>query len=133
MASIQSKTSKRGKKTFYVVVSYAGKRKWLKAGTQTDARKLKSQVESLENSRRLEKLGLTQKSVRIDDFFADFLDHVRLHSAPNTVKRYRAALNAFLAFLRLFQPRVTLLAQLTPAIIEDFQRKRLESLAESHS
>lgn len=128
MASIQSKKSTTGGKTFYVVVSFGGKHKWIKAGTLGDAKKMKRQIESLENSQRIEKLGLTQQTVRIDDFFQDYADHVRLHTAPNTVKRYKAALNAFLAFLRLFHPGIKYLSQITPEIIEDYQRRRLESV-----
>ncbi len=54
MASIQSKSGKTGKKTFYVVVSVHGKHKWLKAGTKQNAVALKKQVDSLENSQLLE-------------------------------------------------------------------------------
>lgn len=128
MASIQQKLSKSGEKTFYVVVSFAGRHRWIKAGTASDAKKLKKDIEALENSQRIEKLGLTTKRVRIDDFLEEYTEHVRLHNSPNTLKRYRAALNAFLAFLRLFHPKVTSLDQILPETIEDFQRRRLESL-----
>lgn len=68
MASIQSKVSKSGKRTFYVVVPFAGKRKWLKAGTRPDAARLKRQIEAMEQSQRIEELGLVAQSARIDDF-----------------------------------------------------------------
>jgi hypothetical protein len=56
MASIQFKKSRTGKKSYYVVVSFSGKHKWIKAGTQKEAEILKRRIESLENSQRVEKL-----------------------------------------------------------------------------
>jgi len=41
MASIQSKTGISGKKTHYVVLCIQGKHKWIKAGSQKDAKILK--------------------------------------------------------------------------------------------
>jgi hypothetical protein len=41
MASIHAKVDKQGKKTYYVVVSCQGRHKWLKAGSYTEARRLK--------------------------------------------------------------------------------------------
>ena len=70
MASIQFKNLKKGK-VYFVVVSLAGKHKWIKAGTLKDAKILQKQIESLENSQRMEKLGLTVHTARIDDFFQD--------------------------------------------------------------
>lgn len=91
MASIHEKTSKTGTKTHYVVVAFGGKRKWIKAGTLADAKKLKKGVEALESSQRIEKLGLTIRTARVDDFFQQYLEHVRLHCSENTLKRYRAS------------------------------------------
>jgi len=95
MASIQFKKSRTGKKTYYVVVSYSGKHKWIKAGTQKEARILKRQIESLENSQRMEKLGLVSETKRIDDLFQEYADHVRLHNSKNTVKRYSEPISIF--------------------------------------
>ena len=128
MASIQFKKSRTGKKTYYVVVSVNGKHKWLKAGTQTDAKKLKKQIESLENSERMEKLGITTNSVRIDDFFQQYADHVRLHNSPNTIKRYLTVLNTFLVFLRMFYSNIKYVSQIKTDHIESYQKKRLESI-----
>ena len=97
MASIQSKKSKTGKITYYVVVCFRDQHKWLKAGTLANARILKREVEAMEQSRRMEKLGLGAKDVRVDDFFDEYLNRVKLTSSANTVKRYRAGLNAFVA------------------------------------
>jgi len=58
MASIQPKKGKAGKKTYYVVICHRGVHKWVKAGTLRDAKTLKKEIESLENSKRMEKLGL---------------------------------------------------------------------------
>jgi integrase len=128
MASIHAKTGKAGKKTYYVVICHQGRHKWIKAGTLRDAKILKREIESLENSKRMEKLGLAGRQKRIDDFFQEYADHVRLRTSPNTVKRYRAALNAFLAFLRLYYPSLKYLHQVKPEIIESYQQKRLESV-----
>ena len=51
MASIQSKKSKSGKLTHYVVIAYFRKRRWLKAGSFKDARLLKKQIESIYDSK----------------------------------------------------------------------------------
>lgn len=128
MASIHSKTTKTGTTVHYVVVAFGGKRKWIKAGSLVDAKKMKKGVEALEDSQRIEKLGLTIRTVRIDDFFQQYLEHVRLHCSENTLKRYKASLNAFLAFLRLFHSSIKQLSQIKPDTIEDFQRRRLESV-----
>jgi hypothetical protein len=96
MASIQSKTSKRGVKTYYVVAVRAGRRKWLRAGSVQNARILLRQVESLVDSDKVDKLGLSPSDARIDDFLAEYIDQVRLRTAPATLKRCRYALNAFM-------------------------------------
>ncbi len=128
MASIQYKAAKNGKKVYYVVVAHGATRKWLKAGTLSNARALKKEIDSLENSKRADKLGLAPKSKRIDSFFEEYAEYVRLRTSANTLKRYKAALNAFIAFLNMFYPRLVRLSQITPEIIEDFQHKRLESI-----
>lgn len=128
MASIQSKQSKSGKRTFYVVVSFGGKHKWIKAGTQREARDLKKKIEAMENSQRLEKLGLAPSDKRIDNLFQEYIDHVRLHASPNTVKRYLAVLNTFLEFLKMFHPHLKFLSQVKPDYMESYQQKRLESV-----
>ena len=128
MASIQFKKSRTGKKTYYVVVSFSGKHKWLRAGTQKEAKILKRQIESLENSQRMEKLGLVSEAKRIDNLFQEYADHVRLHNSKNTVKRYLGVLNTFLVFLKMFHPGIRYLSQITPDHIESYQRQRLESL-----
>ncbi|MCP4603452.1 MAG: tyrosine-type recombinase/integrase [Proteobacteria bacterium] len=127
MASIQSKKSKSGRVAYYVVVSIHGKHKWIRAGTLKDARILKKDIEALEESERREKLGVSKIHKKADQAFQEYLDHVRLRCAPNTVKRYRAALNAFLAFLRLYCPRIRHLSQVKPEHIELYQDKRLTS------
>lgn len=133
MASIQKKKSASGKLTYYVVVAHAGKRKWLKAGSQKDARILKKQIESLDNSNRLEKLGLTAEHIRIDEFLDKFTEYVTFHNAASTTKRYGAIIRTFREFLRMFHPRITRLDQVTREHIDSYQMKRLESidLAES--
>lgn len=128
MASIQSKVSSTGVKTYYVVVPNQGKRKWLKAGTQQDAKILKRQVDSLTTTQQVERLGLSVDDKRIDDFFQEYLDYVKIRTAPNTAKRYRAVVNAFIAFLQLFQPHIRTLAQLKQEHIETYQRRRMKSL-----
>ncbi|MFH1686304.1 MAG: hypothetical protein ABIE70_02125 [bacterium] len=128
MASIHHKKGKGGKKVYYVVVANGPMRKWLKAGALRDAKVLKGQIEELKDSERIQKLGLVSRNRRIDSFFQGYADYVRLRTAPNTHKRYKAAINAFIAFLRLFHPRLRNLAQVTPAIMEDYQQKRLESI-----
>ncbi|RKX26303.1 MAG: hypothetical protein DRP45_03830 [Candidatus Zixiibacteriota bacterium] len=74
MASIQSKTGKSGKKTYYVVVSFTGRHKWIRAGSQRDAKLLRREIESMEESKRLEKLGLSRRNKRIDCMSSDNLD-----------------------------------------------------------
>ena len=89
IASIQTKTSKANSKTFYVVLSINGKHKWLKAGASlSDAKKLKKQVESLERSKQIEKLGLNQETIKIDDFFQQYVDYARLHISKNSQRRH---------------------------------------------
>jgi len=127
MASIQFKQLKKGK-VYYVVVSLAGKHKWLKAGSLANAKKLKKQIESLEKSQQMEKLGLTANTVRIDNFFQDYADYVRLHNSPNTIKRYLAILNTFLVFLKMFHPAIKHLSQLKTEHIESYQKQRLQSI-----
>ena len=127
MASVQYKKSKSGKRTYYVVVSFSGKHKWLKAGTLSDARALKRQLESMEKTRRIEKLGLASKMIRIDDFLQKYMDHVKLHTTPNTLKRYRSVLNTFVHFLKLFHPGLKHVSQINVDHIESFQRERIRS------
>jgi len=128
MASIQFKSGKEGKKVYYVVVARGSTRRWLKAGTLKDARILKREIEAMQASERVEKLGLAAKNKRIDAFFREYMERFRLRTSVNTIKRYRACLNAFLAYLHLFQPKLRLLHQITAEIIEDYQQKRLESV-----
>lgn len=128
MASIQFKRSKTGKKTFYVVISYQGKHKWIKAGTKKEANILKKTIDSLENSERLEKLGLVAKDKRIDDFFQEYADYIKIRTSKNTIKRYLGVLNTFLVFLKIFHERVRYISQVKPETIESYQQKRLQSV-----
>ncbi len=128
MSSVQSKRGGVGKKTFYVVVSVAGKRKWLKAGTLKDAQALKKKIDSMASIERLERLGIATREKRIDNFFQEYLDNVRLRTSPNTTKRYRAVLNTFITFLKMFHPSLTHLAQIRQETLESYQKQRLESV-----
>jgi integrase len=128
MASIQFKKSLKGQKIYYVVVSFRGKHKWIKAGSQIDAKELKRKIESMENSQRLEKLGLSPLDKRVDDLFQEYANHLKLHTCPNTVKRYLGVLNTFLAFLRIFHEHVKYLSQIKPEHIESYQQQRLQSI-----
>lgn len=128
MASVQYKVSKTGKKTYYVVLAVRGRRKWVKAGTQKEAQKLKRQIESLEESKRIEKLGITERKIRVDDFFQDYADHVRLHTSDSTVQRYLGILNCFIVFLRMFHPGIKYLSQIKQEHIESYQKQRLRSI-----
>lgn len=111
-----------------MVIAHHGRRKWIKAGSLKDARILKREIESMEESRRLEKLGLANRDKRIDDFFQEYAEYVKPRTAPNTVKRYLAVLNTFVVFLKMFHPNLKYLSQIKPEIIESYQQKRLESL-----
>jgi hypothetical protein len=95
MASIHFKKSASGEKVYYLVVSYRGKHKWIRAGNLNEARDLKKKIESMENSQRLEKLGLAPFDKRIDELFQEYADYVRFRSSANTVKRYLSVLNTF--------------------------------------
>ena len=128
MSSVQSKRGGVGKKTFYVVVSVAGKRKWLKAGTLKDAQALKKKLDSMASVERLEKLGIATREKRIDNFFQEYLDNVRLRTSPNTTKRYKAVLNTFITFVKMYHPSLTHLAQIRQEILESYQKQRLESV-----
>jgi len=128
MASIQFKRGKNGRRTHFVVVSFQGKHKWIRAGSLADAKRLRKELEGLAENERFEKLGLSVREKRIDDFFAEYIEHVRLSTSSNTVKRYRAAVNAFLAFLRLFHTSVRYLSLLKQEHIEAYQRRRLQSV-----
>jgi len=77
VASIQSKRSKSGKKTFYVVVSLGTKHKWIKAGSLQDAKILKKTIEGMAESERLDKLGISPREKRIDDVFQEYRDSER--------------------------------------------------------
>jgi len=128
MASIQFKKSNTGNKTYYVVVSYQGRHKWIKAGTKKEAINLKKTIESLENSQRLEKLGLASKDKRIDDFFQEYADYIKIRTSKNTVKRYLGIFNTFLVFLKMFHDNIRYLSKIKPEIIESYQQKRLQSV-----
>ena len=128
MASIQHKKSKNGKKTYFVVVPFGDKRKWIKAGNKSEARKLKNHFDSLENSQRVEKLGLVDKQIRIDDFYKAYTDFIRIHTSPATVKRYIVIINTFIVFLKMFHPKTKYLTQIKQKHIESYQKQRLQSL-----
>lgn len=128
MASVQAKKGKNGKKTYYVVISVQGRHKWIRAGTQQQARILKRDIESLQDSQKIEKLGLTRTEKRIDDFFSEYVEYVTVRTSPNTVKRYRAAINTFLAFLNIFHSRMHKLSQIKQEHIEEYQLRRLDSV-----
>ena len=128
MASIHFKKGKSGKRTYYVVVSAQGKHKWIKAGTQKEATVLKSHIESLENSQRMEKLGIVAHDRRIDDFFQEYADNVKLRTSVNTVKRYLGVLNTFIVFMKMFHLHIRYLSQIKPEHIESYQRQRLGSI-----
>lgn len=128
MASVQYKKGKNGKRTYYVVVSLGGRHKWIRAGSIREAKILKREVESMEESRKREKLGLVSRQKRIDGFLQEYLDHVKLRTSPNTTKRYRAVLNTFLTFLKMFHPNLRSLSQIKQEHIESYQNQRLESV-----
>lgn len=128
MASIQSKNTKSGKKTHFVVVSVGGRHKWIRAGTMAEAKVLKREIESLENSKRLEKLGFSVKEKRIDEFFQEYADHIRDRSAPGTVKRYLSVINTFITFIKMFHPELKHLSRITRDTIESYQNRRLHSI-----
>lgn len=128
MASIHSKAGKNGKKTFYVVVSQNGRRKWIRAGTLRTAKILKKEIDDLTESQRVEKLGITAVDKRIDEFFKEYLSYVRVRTAPSTVKRYTATINTFITFLKLYLPNIRVLSQLKQEHIELYQQKRLQSV-----
>ncbi|MCP4553640.1 MAG: hypothetical protein GY834_16720 [Bacteroidetes bacterium] len=128
MASIQSKKAKSGKMTYYVVVCIQGKHKWLKAGTKKDATQLKKQIESMENSKRIEKLGIVSKSIRIDLFFQEYADHAKLRTSASTLKRYLGVLNTFIVFLKMFHPHTLNISQIKVDHIESYQKQRLSSV-----
>ncbi len=111
-----------------MVVSLQGKHKWIRAGTQQQAKVLKKDIESLHDSQKVERLGLTRGEKRIDDFFAEYVEYVGVRTSPNTVKRCRAAINAFLAFLNMFHPRMHNLSQIMQELIEEYQLRRLDSI-----
>jgi len=113
--------------TYYVVICHRGKHKWVRVGTLRDAKLLKKEIEAPDNTRRIEKLGLTGRHKRIDDFFQEYADHVKLRTFGNTVKRYLGVLNTFLAFLKTFHPNLGYLTQIKPEHIESYQKQRLES------
>ncbi len=73
MASVQFKKGLNRKRAFYVVFSHQGRHRWIKAESQADAKRLKKEIESLSKNQRLEKLGITTRNRRIDDFFRAFL------------------------------------------------------------
>ncbi|MFH1700694.1 MAG: tyrosine-type recombinase/integrase, partial [Candidatus Zixiibacteriota bacterium] len=128
MASIHFKKRKDGGKTYYVVVCMPGSHKWIKGGSLKDAKILKKEIESLEKSKRIEKLGLVNEKKRIDAFFQEYADHVRLRTAPSTLKRYLTVLNTVIIFLKMFHPKIKFLVQITPEIIESYQVQRLKSI-----
>jgi len=128
MASIQSKTGKHGKKTFYVVASALGKHRWIKAGTKHQATILKKQIEAMREDERLEKLGISSMELNIETFFAQFLEYTKLHTSANTYKRYRAVIDLFLAYLKLYQKQKRSLSQIKSETIEHYQAKRLSSI-----
>ena len=128
MASVHSKKSKTGKNTYYVVISYQGKHKWIKAGTKKEALNLKKTIESLENSQRMEKLGLVSKDKRIDEFLQEYADYIKIRTSKNTIKRYLGVLNTFLVFLKVFHGNIRYMSQINTEIIESYQQKRLKSV-----
>jgi len=128
MPSIQFKKTRSGKKTYYVVVSHRGKHKWIKAGTQRQAKELSKKIDSFKNSERLEKLGLVPKDKRIDNYFQEYTDYIKLRTSPNTVKRYLGVLNIFIEFLKMFHPNLKYLSQIRPEHIESYQQNRLQSV-----
>lgn len=132
MASIHSKKTKSGQTIYYVVVSSGGLKRWLKAGSLQAAKLLKKTVEAMSASERIAKFAVGTPDRRIDEFFQEFIDRVRLTASPNTVKRYRVVLNTFLVFLEMFHSRVRFLRQVSPEVIESYQNKRLKSIELKH-
>lgn len=128
MASIQFKKNMTGKKTYYVVVSFRAKHKWVKAGSLKSAKSLKKQLESLEESERLVKLGFSHNDIRIDDFFKQYAEYIKLHTSDSTAKRYLGVLNTFVVFLKMYHSGVRSMSQITTQTIESYQQKRLESI-----
>lgn len=128
MASIQKKTLKSGEVSHYVVIANGRKRKWIKAANLTQAKKIKRKVEALEKSQVIEKLGLEENTIRIDSFFQEFAEHVKLHNSKNTAKRYIGVLNTFTTFLKMFHPRINYLNKITHDHLESYQVDRLRSI-----
>jgi integrase len=128
MASIQFKKSLKGQKIYYVVVCLRGRHKWIKAGSQKDAKELKRKIESMENAQRLEKLGFSPLDKRVDALFQEYAEHLKLHTSANTIKRYLGVLNTFLAFLKMFYENVKYMSQIKQEHIESYQKQRLQSI-----
>jgi integrase/recombinase XerD len=101
---------------------------WIKAGTYADAKKLKKNLESMENSKRIAKLGLTSKSIRIDDFFQKYVEFAKSHSSEGTFKRYRGVVNFLIAFLKMYYPRLKHLHQINREHLEEYQQARLTDI-----
>lgn len=128
MASIQSKTSKNGKKVYYVVIPIGSKRKWIKAGSKQIATNLKRKFENLSEEKRIAELGLTLNETRIDDFFEKYIDHITLHTSKNTLKRYRSVIKLFHTYLKIFEHKVYYISQIRTETIESYQKTRLSSI-----
>ena len=127
MASIQSKFGKSGKKTFYVVLSILGKKKWIKAGTRQNALIIKKQLEKLETSQIIDKLNFTPNSISLKEFINKYLEYAQLHTSSGTYKRYAGILETFCTFLNMFYPKIKELAQISTEVIESYQSNRLNS------
>ena len=128
MASIQSKRTRTGGKCYYVVVAFGAKRKWIRAGDHNAAKILKRQLEMLEQSKRLQKLGLTAERKRIDDFFREYAANMKIRTSANTSKRYLGVINMFLVFLRMFHPNIKDISQIKSEHLESYQLQRLQSI-----
>lgn len=128
MSSIQFKITKKGEKIYYVVVPNGTRRKWLKAGSILNAGRIKKKIDSLAKTDVVEKLDIRQNTARIDAFFKEYAEHIELHNSKNSIKRYIGVLNTFLIFLNLFHSRVKYANQITPDIIESYQKNRLKSM-----
>ena len=70
---MQFKRAQSGRKTFYVVVSAAGKHRWLKAGTLKKNQAPQKEIDSMATSERLEVLGIVAREKQIDSFFQEYL------------------------------------------------------------
>lgn len=112
---------KRGK-IWYIDYCFQGKRIRKRIGPSKKLTQLA--LNDIELKIAKGELGLLPKDSDLEKLFKEFSNYSKTNHSPSTVKRYRAILDHFKAYLTQYYPNISKISQLTPRVFEEYKTHR---------